>query len=418
MERGTLERIERFYASKRTRMILLGILLLLILFPRASLMEIPADGGTIPVSLFYIASLVFAPWLLLNLRRWRLPPWPITGLFAFVIVYTVFADLRWGFGRTLLNWVFGAYLLVVLVSMGRDLVWEDWRRILAWAMIVFAAAELVNVIAQLSTSFVELAERMAGIDAGMMDSYRPVLRSLTRGGPNLDASWLTLGCFFMYKRAMKYPYFAFAAAFSIVFFSRVGMVACGLYFVWAFFFDEDWRPNKKRIWIYLALLAAGVAVLLSSEYVRIAFERMTGKFNGGDITAGRSAMWSNAPQMFADNPFGYGCGNAMRVMKSDYGYASYEDNMHNVLLQFLLDEGFIGVLWFVGLCAAFYWKEGREGFRHPLAGYFFAYLVLSLVEFHGAEAQMQYVLGVYLTVRVLGVQPWPERKPKMREAVA
>ena len=406
-----LQRLDRFYADKRVRMALLGAFFLLVLLPQWNLAEIPSDGGTIPVSMCYLFSLVFAPWLLTNLRRWRLPPWPVAGLFVYVLVYTAFADLRWGFGRTVLNWLFGAYLLVAVLSMGRDFAYTDWQKLLAWGMVAFAAIELVNVLTQLS-GFSELAERLAKADEGWMDYYRPALTSLTRGGPNLDASWLALGCFFQYKKGVKYPYFAFAALFSVLYLSRVGMLACGLYVLWALLFDGDWRPTKRTAWVYLALLAAAVVAVLSVDFLRVAFMRLLGKLNGGDLTAGRGGMWGNVPAMFRDNPFGYGCGNAMRVMKASYGFTSYEDNMHNVFLQFLLDEGFVGLLWFMGLVAAFLLREGKTGFRHPLAGYFVGYLLLSLVQFHGGEVQMQFVLAVYLSVRVLGEAPWPARDGK------
>ena len=107
----------------------------------------------------------------------------------------------------------------------------------------------------------------------------------------------------------------------------------------------------------------------------------------------------HVPQMFCDNPWGYGVGNAMRVMRQSYGFTSYEDVVHNVFMQWTLDEGFIGGLWYIGLGLAFLyrqWKRRPRFFASPFDGYFAAYFALSLVQFHGGEALMIFVLGVFL----------------------
>ena len=73
--------------------------------------------------------------------------------------------------------------------------------------------------------------------------------------------------------------------------------------------------------------------------------------------------------------------------------------MHNVFLQLLMDEGIIGAIWFVGMCVAFaisQWKQRPRFFAAPIAGYFATYFVLSIVQFHGGEALMQFVLAVSL----------------------
>ena len=264
-------------------------------------------------------------------------------------------------------------------------------------MLAFALIEVINVLTQLS-GFSELPERL---EKGLLADYRPRFVSLTRGGPNLDASWLALGCFFMRKKPVKIAYWCWAALFSAIYFSRAGLIACGLYLIWALINDSDWRPNRKTIWIYLAFAAAAFVALVATGLFGVLLNRFTGASNHGDVLAGRGAMWSRAGEMFRDHPFGYGCGNAMRVMKQFYGFTSYEDNMHNILLQFLIDEGLLGALWFLGLVVAFLIKEGRQRFRHPLAGYFLVYLILGLVQYHGGEVQMQFILGVYLCTRIL-----------------
>lgn len=103
--------------------------------------------------------------------------------------------------------------------------------------------------------------------------------------------------------------------------------------------------------------------------------------------------------MFLANPMGYGVGNAMVIMKSQYGFSSYEDVVHNVFLQWLLDEGIIGGAYYIILVGTFLigqWRNRPRFFENEFAAYFAVYIVLSMVEFHGAEALMVMVLGIYL----------------------
>ena len=120
--------------------------------------------------------------------------------------------------------------------------------------------------------------------------------------------------------------------------------------------------------------------------------------------------------MFRDNPWGYGVGNALRVMKQSYGFTSYEDVIHNVFLQLLLDEGFLGGIWYIGLAAAFLYSQRKNLFLSPFAAYFLTYLILSAVQFHGGEALMQYTLACFL-IEQKGwfLAPWVNRSVKVGE---
>ena len=122
------------------------------------------------------------------------------------------------------------------------------------------------------------------------------------------------------------------------------------------------------------------------------------------LLSGREIMWRLAPEAFLNNPFGYGVGNALRILKSQYGFTSYEDVMHNVFLQFALDEGIVGIAWFAGIVVLFaisQWKLRPRILEKPIAAYFFTYLVLSLVQFHGGEALMHFTMAIGMTCPVL-----------------
>lgn len=394
MWKSYLNRIEK----KTVRQRLLGILFLLCFLQSVMLSQIQTDSGTIPVSVVYIFSLVFLPYLLLNIRRWRLPPWYITGLFLFVLLYAVVAGFRWGYSRTILNWIYGAFLLVTVLTFGCDFLWEDWQRILNCVALLFAAAVAVNLIMNASVVHRTMEAAFAG-DLREYLSSAVGYRSLTRGGRNLDATWLCMGAYFVNKK-WKLPYWAFGLAFSLMFSSRVGIIASGIFLIWYLLIAKEIKLTKKTLILFGATAIAALAALFASGLLGVLIARFTGIESGKPILeailSGRKPIWERVWPMFRDNPFGYGCGNAMSVMKSNYGFAGYEGNTHNVFAQFLLDEGVIGGVWFLGLVAVFLKKEGKTWFRHPLAAWFLTYLILSLVQFHGGEGQMQFVLGIYL----------------------
>jgi O-antigen ligase len=72
--------------------------------------------------------------------------------------------------------------------------------------------------------------------------------------------------------------------------------------------------------------------------------------------------------------------------------------VHNVFLQLLVDEGIVGGVWYLALVAAFLWMQWKRRprcFASPFSGYLLAYIMLSLVQFHGGEALMLFTLGIF-----------------------
>ncbi len=400
-----LRTYNNWIARKQVRQYLLGILFLLSFLQSIQLVEIKTLSGGIPVSIVYLFSIVFIPWLLTHIKDLRLPPWYISGLFVYVIVYAAIASFRWGISRTILNWIYGAYLLVVVLTFSRDFSWEDWKKVLGYVALLFAVAHIINCFLNwnaITKIIFNTVHRNYTMSLTAATSYQ----SLTRGGRNLDATWLCLSTFFVPDR-WKIPYWAYGLLFSLLFFSRVGIIICALFLIWYLFTKrKQIKLSRMHIILLVSLLVAVGAGLYFSGILTVLFKRFTGI--GVDkpfleaILSGRKPILDRTWSMFQDNPFGYGCGNAMSVMKANYGFTSYEGVTHNVFTQFLLDEGFLGGLWFLGLSIAFIIKEAKMKFQHPLAMYFLSYLVLSLVQFHGGEGQMQFVLGVYISVRILG----------------
>lgn len=422
--------IDKFY-SKPLRKKLLLIQLLLLFVPNIQLFSIQTDNGSIPASLCYFFSVVFIPCLLSGFNRMKLPPWYITALYGYVILWAIFRAPQYGLSKSILHWIFGFYLLVVLLNVGRDLTRDEWTGLLEAAFCIFAVVHfLFTVTKNHELVGILLKGYYSGAFSGVPACH---LTSLTRGGRNLDATWLGLGAFFLHGKK-KAVYVTWAILFSFLGSSRVGVLAIGMAVLWNLIYDPIYRLTRRSFKWYALYAVVLLALLFGSGMAQAFLQRSLVKIPApGEVIAsfaqeelprgtagetainktieegkegnveaflsGRAAMWQSVPWMMRENPWGYGVGNAVRVMRSDFGFTGTEDVVHNVLMQWSLDEGILGGLWYLGLVAALFisqWKKRPACFADPFAAYLLGYLVLSLVQFHGGEALMIYVLGIAL----------------------
>jgi O-antigen ligase len=441
----------RALQARSTRGFLLTAQLILLYLPNWQLVAISTDNGQIPGSAAYFFSLVFVPYLVVQLRqqhRLRVPPWYYTAFVGYLLLLAAVRFSRYGVGKNILHWVFGFYLLVVVLNVGRDLTRQDWLRILETGACVFAVLHFLCMVQDRQTVIWLVQGFFSGSLDGRAATY---LASLTRGGRNLDATWLGLGLFFV-RGKKKAVYGTYAILFAFLGCSRVGVLAVGLACLWSLVWDPLYRLTLKKLKWYALYAAVILAVLFAGgmaqaflgrslivieapgvwleEHVATAqaepeTETDTDETASeessirdklldtyGDTAAavlsGRAAIWRTVPQMVRDNPFGYGAGNAMRVMRTEYGFTGGEDIVHNVFLQLLVDEGILGGVWYLALVAAFLWAQWKRRprcFADPLGGYLLAYVLLSLVQFHGGEALMLFTLGVFWAQEGAALRP-------------
>ncbi len=406
--------ISRLY-SKNSRMILVLLQLLLLYIPNVMLFSIQTDNGIIPASLCYFFAVVFVPYFLANLRSLKRPPVYMLLFFVFVFVFALVRVQRYGLSKSILHWAFALYIWLLIPNVGHDFTKDDWLRLLETGACVFLLMHMVLVLIN-ADMYTQLLKGY--FDGSGNGYYTALLPSLTRGGRNLDATWLALGAFFV-RGKKKAFYVTYVLLFSFVGSSRVGIIAIGLVILWSLLYDPIYHLTFKNLPWYALYGVVVLAILICAGWVQGLFSRfglhlpapvkmfglisdqqaaeLATNLRSTSFLSGREAIWSLVPQAFRDNPMGYGVGNAMRVLKSEYGFASYEDVAHNVLLQFMLDEGIVGLVWFVGIVVLFLssqWKLRPRFFEKPVAAFFFTYLVLALVQFHGGEALMHIVMAI------------------------
>ena len=138
-------KIESIYTMK-VRWLLLLTQLVLLYFPGIQIFSIPTDNGSIPASICYFFSLVFAPWLVLHLKELRLPHWSVLGLFLLVYAIAIFRMPKYGLSKSILHWAFGLYLIVIVLNVGKGFQKEQWLRLLEIAACIFAISHLLYML--------------------------------------------------------------------------------------------------------------------------------------------------------------------------------------------------------------------------------------------------------------------------------
>lgn len=411
--------------QKKLLMSLFFVQFILLYLPSFKFFTIATDNGTIPASACYFFSVVFVPFLLYTFweNGIKLPPWYITGLFGYTVLLSIVRIGQYGLSKSILHWLFGFYMLVVIINIGKNLSKTEWFGILEGAVLVFAILHFIFMLRNYETIFA-LCERYFW---GTGSAYRAsVIPSLTRGGRNLDATWLAMGSVFV-KGKKKAIYVTYVALFVFLGGSRVGIISLALACLWGLIYEESYKLSKKNLKWYVVYAVAMLIILFMTGFAQATLARVLIDIDspaeilniskevnveesnvdelieiyGGDsssaVLSGRKDIWTRVPQMVADNPFGYGVGNAMRVMRNEYGFKSYEDVIHNVFMQLTVDEGIIGGLWYIFLvCLLLFrqWKKRPHFFEERLDCYLGIYIVLSLVQFHGGEALMIFAMGV------------------------
>lgn len=420
--------MEKIY-SKKNRKIMLAIQLLLLFFPGVQIISISTDTGSIPGSVCYFYSIIFLPFLVWKIKNLAIPKWYIIGMPIFAVFNSILHIGTYGIAKGVLHWLFGLYILIVIVNVGEDIIADEWKKMLGAIACVFLLSHLLLQVLNYKTIEWLVKGYFDGTLNGIFGCDLP---SLTRGGRNLDCSWLALFGLFVEGKKRKW-YQVYTLTFSLLGSSRSGIIASVMLIAFNLWRDRNGEKRKEKNGKVVVELLIFIGVILATGIFQANINRsgkilpapkemicaITGLQEKGDeyqpfdwenmydteddsvkkVLSGRKAIWEKVPKMFADNPWGYGAGNAMVIMKSDYGFDSFEDVVHNVFMQWLLDEGIIGGIWYIGLLCAFLrkqWKNMKSKVFTPYDVFFGGYFILGLVQFHGAEALMFFVLGIYL----------------------
>ena len=173
--------------------------------------------------------------------------------------------------------------------------------------------------------------------------------------------------------------------------SRVGLIA-------VVFSVLIWIIINKYYKNVISIISSVVVVIPSfflfknhlSSNIFYVFERFAQIGNEAGSN-GRLYLWSFFGDVFYRSPlFGCGAGNAITSMR-ELGYDRGEDNVHNYFFQVLLD---FGVLGFALLSVLFIRYLRNKDIPVELRYYVGLYLLLSFVQFRGAEPLLFFILAL------------------------
>lgn len=148
----------------------------------------------------------------------------------------------------------------------------------------------------------------------------------------------------------------------------------------------------------IAVLVICVMIFQSGFYDAV-IGRALSRFFGNFVDKGSMArvrMWRYVLQTSAQYPMGCGVGNCMKALTAVSNETYVDGNLHNVYLQNLIDQGWIGGIFYIGLVLRFFWRKKEECFSNPFVAALFSYCVISLVQFRGADTLILLLLGIEL----------------------
>lgn len=335
------------------------------------------DVGGVAVKLFHFITLVLLFFLLI---RKKVPAvknslfWLALSVLLFFIIHSVIAYGFYGFNGLILNYI----LSLMCLFLGFLVINEfefPLKALQNMALILFSIILLKDIF------FIREIVSFLSAPYG-----HPIIWYLYGGGPNLEATWCGMFLAFFLKEKIFYPLAVFALVISFMYASRVGfIVVFGVVFAKAIF-----SYGALRVIVFsMAGLVAIVATFMYGDFYLVERFASVGNDPG---SVGRLNLWSDSINSVLGNPFGYGAGNAVgSLLYGDY----IEDNVHNYVLQVLMDFGVVGVVaWLL-----FYFKLITLSFRKPeYAEYFIffsMFFVASMIQFRGGEVMFWIVVGVF-----------------------
>ncbi len=295
----------------------------------------------------------------------------------------------YGFNSVIINYIFAFYVFFLGYFLFDKLGEIKILRILRIATI------LINVVV-ICKAFYFYEE----ISFFLKHPYgHPSIYYVYGGGPNLEATWITLNSlFFINKKRSFYFSLLFSFIISIIYASRVSIIM--IVFVYFFYFISNRPTKKERKYILIASIASilffGYFIVqkLSNLYVIKRFMNIGEKSEGG--SQGRMILYNAYMESFSYNTlFGVGPGNAMPYIEQAVNKSFLENNLHNYYLQVFLELGVVGLLFFLLIIMDVVYKNIRLKLNCPFGIFILCYLLGSLIQFRGAESFFWMCLGMF-----------------------
>lgn len=336
-----------------------------------------------PFHIAIIILLTVSPIMMrLAISRWL----PLLVFFFLLFLSSIISFLNikpFAHSSLILNYVFAFMVCILGSQIGRVFRYES----------IISALRTASVLLLVIT-LIKIAFFWQDISEYLKDPYaHPELFWLYGGGPNLEATWLTMNAAFFRRSKFFWAFWLLTFAISTLYASRAGMVLGIALALLELISVRRWYTFV--IFFGISLLS-GVFLYLVNPY---SFERFTqiGQ-ETGSVT--RLEMWSGVATAIQQMPItGFGAGNAIPAIELATNKVFLEDNVHNYFLQVLLDFGPLGLAAWLYVV---FWVLRRSRIirkKDEVGTYLVLYFLASFVQFRGAEPLFWFVMGLFVSSR-------------------
>lgn len=358
---------------------LIIIFFVLLCFQQISIISL----GGFKVKLYHIFSFIFLPVIIKY--KFKFPPLFVNLFFCFILISSICSSVFYGFSSLLFNYIFCYYVIFIFINVFKLYSLEkitDILKIGAWFVLLML---VINMVTQYKAILAFMYNSWGG---------HPIINSIFGGGVNLDATWIVVigGIFIKSKKREFYLYWTICFIISLLLSSRTGLIGDVLLLFLYIYYNN--RFVKFSFYSLLAIIFV-LIVLITTSYGKEILNRFLSTGDSDELgSLGRLNMWKWVLNAFKNNPLGYGTGNNIKAIELVSGLSFTDGNLHNLYLQFLVDNGLFGFIIIVYLFFAFLFKNIRkEGiFCCPII----LYLLMGFLQFRGGDAIMALMFAVYI----------------------
>lgn len=407
------DRMKSFFAGKKVRGIIIAFLLLLAVPQNIVLFK--SVSNIKPVHIF--AALLLPVVLIYPSQNRRISKF-LLSIVGFVCIQTIIAYAVFGQNTLIINLIFCGYCFFVTYLLADDFSHTDWNRLLricAWITILLVCGNIL-------WNFEAIWKFMR--NPGF---YHPVYQTMFGGGPNLDATWAALMCFFLVSSGYWLPGITLSMLVTVFASSRAGLLANLAFIVWmaaqwlrtrgtqekTIRFWKNWTKKERIISIISTVLILTLFVICQAAAISTQQETQQSQGKGvfsnlyerstsiGEEpgSLGRMNMWQYVPEEVMKAPLGCGFGNGMEQVRAHSPETISDGNLHNIYFQTLLDMGFPGFVLLLVVIGLFIKAEWRQLFAKPIAAFLLCYLGLGAIQFRLTESIMWTVVGAYYSLK-------------------
>lgn len=318
---------------------------------------------------------------------------PKTIYFFFIfdiLIASLLSSFEFGITRDFFNLILGVALVCISYTFTTRLDRVCMEDVLKKAAVLNAICVATNTITQIDGIILYL-------NFDHLD--HPNINTLSVGGTNIDATWLSIYCAAFYNSKHKWTYMLYSILINTLYAARVGYLINA--FLILIFLYQD-RKKLYKIWTRsILLIPIAIAFFSYTGSLEKAIARFSNLGQASDEGGmHRILMWISAPDVILNYPCGVGMGNSIAALDKVTGKIFRDGNFHNLVLEYFVSAGLTGGILYVIMIVAFFRhfirnKNNLDTITLMLA----SYIVAGFVQFSGDESIMFLLVGGFLGVQ-------------------